>query len=77
MLQHDFLAIAFFPAPMAEKSFGLFESLEGDLLHSQMPEKSYGSQNATFYIPQCQKILVPAASPGLPSGARLLWHGGM
>ncbi len=51
----------FFSAPMAEKSVGLFESLEGDLLHSQMPEKSSGPRNATFYIPQCRKILFPSS----------------
>jgi hypothetical protein len=31
MLQHDVLAVAFFPALMPEKSSGLFGSLEGDL----------------------------------------------
>jgi hypothetical protein len=77
MLQHDVLAVAFFPAPMPEKSSGLFRSLEADLLHSQMPEKVSGPWNATFYIPPCQKILVPGARPGLPPGDRILWQGGM
>ncbi len=46
-----------------------------DLLHPQMPGKSSGPWNATFYIPQCRKILVPwSHGPGLPPGARLLWH---
>ncbi len=61
MLQHDVLAVAFFPVPMPEMSSGLFRSLEADLLHSQMPEKDSGPWNATFYIPPCQKILVPGA----------------
>jgi hypothetical protein len=38
MLQHDVLDVAFFPAPMPEKSSRFFGSLEGDLLHSPMPE---------------------------------------
>ncbi len=42
-----------------------------------MPEKFSGPWNKTFYIPPCLKILVPRARPGLPPGARLLWHGGM
>ncbi len=69
MLQHNVLAVAFFPAPMPEKSSRLFRSQEGGLLHSQMQEKSSG--------PQCWKILVPGARPVLPPWARLLWHGGM
>ncbi len=55
----------------------LFRSLEADILHSQMPEKASGPWNAIFYIPPCQKMLVPGARPGLPPGARILWHGGM
>ncbi len=54
----------------------LFRSLEADILHSQMPEKASGPWNATFFIPPCQKMLVPGARPGLPPGARILWHGG-
>ncbi len=73
----DFLAGSFYPAPMPEKSSRLFRSLEADVLHSQMPEKSSGPRNATFYIPPCREILVPGARPGLPPGARLLWHGAM
>jgi hypothetical protein len=48
MLQHDVFAVAFFPVPMPEKSSGLFGSLEGVLLHSQMPEESSSLRNATF-----------------------------
>ncbi len=40
MLQHDVLAVAFFPVPMPEKSSGLFGSVEGSLLHSPMPGNS-------------------------------------
>jgi hypothetical protein len=40
-------------------SSGLIGSQGGHLLHSQMLEKSSGPRNATFYIPQCRKILVP------------------
>ncbi len=41
MLQYDVLAVAFFSAPMPEKSSGLFGSLVGgDLLHSPMLENS-------------------------------------
>jgi hypothetical protein len=52
----------FFPA--THRSFShsphhvrkLFGSLEGDLLHSQMPIKSFGSWNKTFYIPHAIKV---------------------
>jgi hypothetical protein len=56
ILQHNVLAVAFFPAPMPEKSWGHYRSLKGtlafpnagkvfrspeyDLLHSPMPENS-------------------------------------
>jgi hypothetical protein len=53
----------FFPPPMDLFHFPHvrkpFRSLEGDLLHSQMPEKSSGSWYETFYIPPCHKGLVP------------------
>jgi hypothetical protein len=39
--------------------------LEGDLLYSQMLEKSSGPRNATFYILPYRKILVPEGRPGL------------
>ncbi len=67
-----FLFVPEFSLP--EKSSGLFGSLEGDLLHSQMPEKSSGPWKTTFYMPQYRKILVPGARPGLPPEARLLCH---
>jgi hypothetical protein len=59
------LLLLFFSAPMRKNSYGLFRSLERDLLHSQIPEKSSGPRNATFCIPQCRKIVVPGARPGL------------
>ncbi len=56
----------FFLAPMLEKSSRHFGSLEGDILHSQFPEKSSGPWNATFYIPPYWKMLVPGrVSQGL------------
>jgi hypothetical protein len=63
MLQHDVLAVTFFPAAMPDKSSGLFKSLEADLLQSQMPDKSSSPRNATFYIP-------PGARPGVPPGGQ-------
>jgi hypothetical protein len=53
----------FFPPPIdlihnphGRKFFG---SLEGDFLHSHMPEKSSGPWNETFYTPPCHKSLAP------------------
>ncbi len=62
---------SFFPAPMPEKSSGLFRSLEGDLLHP--------NARKVFRSPECDLlhshaknyILVPWARPGLLPGARL------
>jgi hypothetical protein len=62
----------FFTFPHVRK---LFRSLEGDLLRSQMLEKSSCPWNETFYIPPCHKNLVPGGIPGL--GTRIFWHGGM
>jgi hypothetical protein len=63
--------------PLDYQPNALLPDSEGDLLHSQMPEKSSGPWNATFYIPPCLKILVPEARQGLAPGARLLWQRGM
>jgi hypothetical protein len=47
----------FFPPPIdliyIPHGRKIFWSLEGDLMHSQMPEKSSGPWNETFYIPPC------------------------
>ncbi len=59
----------FFPPPIdliyIPHGRKFFWSLEGDLLHSQMPEKSSGPWNETFYIPPCHKSL-GGASGGRP-----------
>jgi hypothetical protein len=50
----------FFPPPIdliyIPHGRNFFWSLEGDLLHSQMPEKSSGPWNETFYILQDIKV---------------------
>jgi hypothetical protein len=56
LLQHYVLAVAFFPAPMPEKSSGLFGSLEGDLLHSQCRESFLVPRVGPFTIPNARKI---------------------
>jgi hypothetical protein len=74
----------FFPAPIPEKSSGLFGFLEGDLLHSQMPGKFSGPQSGTFYIPGARPCR--SSSRGqtfmawrhvkclIPGTGRLFWH---
>jgi hypothetical protein len=66
-----------FSRPHAGKVFRTLQVSGRRPLHSQMPEKFSGPRKATFHILSCRKILVPVARPGLPPGARLLWHGGM
>ncbi len=55
----------------------IFWSLEGDLLHSQKPEKSSGPWNETFYIPPCHKSLTSGVKPCLAPGTRISRHWGM
>ncbi len=71
----------FFPPPIdlihirhGRKFFG---SLEGDLLHSQMPEMSSGPWNEPFYIPPCHKYLAYGGRPCLAPGTRISRHWGM
>jgi hypothetical protein len=66
--------IDLFHIPHVRKIFG---SLQGDLLHSQMPEKSSGPRNETFYMHPCHKSLAPGGRPGLALGTRIFWHWGM
>ncbi len=71
----------FFPPPIdliyIPHGRKFFWSLEGDLLHSQMPEKSSGPRNETFYIPPCHKSLASGGRPCLPPGTRISRHWGM
>jgi hypothetical protein len=56
----------------------LFGSLQGDLLHSQMPDKSSGPRNEKFYMPLCHnKSMAPGGRPGLAPGNRIFRHWGM
>jgi hypothetical protein len=71
----------FFPPPIdlihiphGRKFFG---SLEGDFLHSHMPEKSSGPWNETFYIPPCHKSLASGGRPCLAPETRISRHWGM
>jgi hypothetical protein len=68
----------FFPPPIdlfyIPHGRKFFWSLEGDLLHSQMPEKSSGPWNETFYIPPCHKSLASGGRPCLAPGTRISRH---
>jgi hypothetical protein len=71
----------FFPPPIdliyIPHGRKIFWSLEGDLLHSQMPEKSSGPWNETFYIPPCHKSLASGVRPCLAPGTRISRQWGM
>ena len=71
----------FFPPPMdliyIPHGQKFFWSLEGDLLHSQMPGKSSGPWNETFYIPPCHKSLASGGRPCLAPWTRISRHWGM
>ena len=71
----------FFPPPIdliyIPHGRKFFWSLEGDLLHSQMPEKSSGPWNETFYIPPCHKSLASGVRPCLAPGTRISRQWGM
>ncbi len=71
----------FFPPPIdliyIPHGRKFFWSLEGDLLHSQMPEKSSGPWNETFYILPCHKSLATGGRPCLAPGTRISRHWGM
>ncbi len=71
----------FFPPPIdliyIPHGRKFFWSLEGVLLHSQMPEKFSGPWNETFYIPPCHKSLASGGRPCLAPGTRISRHWGM
>ncbi len=71
----------FFPPPIDRiyipHGRKFFWSLERDLLHSQMPEKSSDPWNETFYIPPCHKSLASGGRPCLAPGTRISRHWGM